>query len=188
MFSRPDRKNPLTHLRSRGLRGPRSATSKVATPLHGEIAPFRLISPRTEHPPQAAVRGSSPRQEDDPPGPLSCGNRGEEAKQAIVRSRLKETPSLMPLCFWPGRFQRPARMQSIRGKQGKSQGKVHFPLEIIPGFPGARSPLTFVNPSAAGGSCRFLPTALFRQVRVQGTQYPGGVWGETPAFPLQHIR
>ncbi len=64
------------HLRSRGLRGPSSATSKVATLLHGEIAPFRLISPRTEHPPQAAVRGSSPRQEDDPPGPLSCGNNG----------------------------------------------------------------------------------------------------------------
>ena len=39
---------------------PRSATSKVATPLHGEIAPIRLLSPRTEHPPQAAVRGSSP--------------------------------------------------------------------------------------------------------------------------------
>ncbi len=38
------------------------------------------------------------------------------------------------------------------------------------------SPLTFVNPSASGGSCRFLPTALFRQVRVQGTQYPGVPW------------
>ena len=43
-----------------GLRGPSSAASKVATPLHGEIAPFRLISPPMKFPPQAVIGGSSP--------------------------------------------------------------------------------------------------------------------------------
>ena len=43
------------------LHNPRvSAASKVATPLHGEIAPFRLISPPMKFPPQAVIGGSSP--------------------------------------------------------------------------------------------------------------------------------
>ena len=40
-------------------RAVKSADSKVATPLHGEIAPFRLISPLMRFPPQAVIGGSS---------------------------------------------------------------------------------------------------------------------------------
>ena len=48
--------------RGRVLHTPReSAASMVATPLHGEIAPFRLISPPMKFPPQAVIGGSSPR-------------------------------------------------------------------------------------------------------------------------------
>ena len=36
-----------------------SAGSIVATPLHGEVAPFRLISALTRYPPLADVRASS---------------------------------------------------------------------------------------------------------------------------------
>ena len=55
--------SPCGFMVTRGwvLHTPRdSAASMVATPLHGEIAPFRLISPRAKLPPQAVARGSSP--------------------------------------------------------------------------------------------------------------------------------
>ena len=55
--------SPCGFMVTRGwvLHTPRdSAASKVATPLHGELAPFRLISPRAKLPPQAVARGSSP--------------------------------------------------------------------------------------------------------------------------------
>ena len=49
-----------------------SAASMVATPLHGEIAPFRLISPPMKFPPQAVIGGSSPRP-DTPPVRITVG-------------------------------------------------------------------------------------------------------------------
>ena len=89
---------------------------------------------------------------------------------------------LVPLCFWPGGEAANPDASHPGKVRGKSFGESLLSPGDFPLLSWARSPLTFVNPSAVGGGCRFPPTAQYRQVRVQGTQYPGGVWGENPAF------
>ena len=109
-----------------GLSAPNSAGSIVATPLHGEIAPFRLISPPMRFPPLAVIGGSSPDQGYDAPGP----SLGEAACKDIPNKRRLPRWGLRNLDgFWPK-------------KAGKIPGKkLAFSQGIIPWLsPDAKHP------------------------------------------------
>ena len=83
--------------RGRGFHPPReSAASMVATPLHGEIAPFRLISPPMKFPPQAVIGGSSPRTV-FPPAPSVLPGGKTARKENFIWSS-----TLPPEIFWSG--------------------------------------------------------------------------------------
>ena len=101
--------------------------------------------------------------------PADTGKNAEVWLGAVVL--LARRRSRQPGCFASGESQGIIR-----------RGKFFSPSDF-PGLSWARSPLTFRNPGAAGGACLLIPATLFRQLRVQGDHPPGGVWGETPAFP-----
>ena len=107
---------------------PSSATLKVATLLHGEIAPFRLISPRTEHPPQAAVRGSSPTRRmillDLSPAEIT--RRGETT---VFRICLKETAKLDAVML----LARPLSAASPDARHPGKAGKISGESSLSPG-------------------------------------------------------
>ena len=69
----------------------------------------------------------------------------------------------------------------VKPKREPAWLRLSFPQRFSLAFLGQKLH-TSRNPSASGGGCRFIPTALYRQVRVQGDHPPGGAWGETPAL------
>ena len=98
------------------LRAPSSAGSIVATPLHGEIAPFRLISPPMRFPPQAVIGGSSCARGVTPLNPHS-------AKQL---ARIYRTSAACGAGVYE------SLMASGPRKPGKPQGKARFPPGVLP--------------------------------------------------------
>ena len=60
----------------------------VATPLHGEIAPFRVISPPMKFPPQAVIGGSSAPTVDKPN--LAEKTQARRAETAGILSVFRE--------------------------------------------------------------------------------------------------
>ena len=89
--------------------------------------------------------------------------------------------NLVPLCFWPGGFQPPIRMQSIRGKPGNNpQGKVYFPPRIFPGFLGPEALKLFVTPTR---QAELVCSSQQRKIAYCGSRVLRtlvGVWGEQP--------
>ena len=91
----------------------------------------------------------------------------------------------MPLCFWPGgEAANPDALHPGKARES-SVGESSLSPSDVPGLSWARSPQTFRNPSAAGGTCLLLSTTLFRQLRVQGPQDPGaGLGARSPQRSL----
>ena len=81
------------------------------------------------------------------------------------------------LCFWPGgKAANPDALHPGKVRE-KSLGESKLSPWDFPLLSWARSPQTFRNPSAAGGTCLLTPTTLFRQLRVQGGHRPGAGLG-----------
>ncbi len=83
------------------------------------------------------------------------------------------------------------------------RGKACFPLRIIPWLsPDAKHPglaakgrrarsttiqgLQSTHLQATAGTTLSQPTKQLPRLRVQGTQYPGGVWGKAPPFSFSN--
>ena len=132
--------------RGRGFHPPprESAASMVATPLHGEIAPFRLISPPMKFPPQAVIGGSSPRTVFPPAPSVLPGGKTARKENFIWSSALPPEifwsgPSCpasaenMPKGIFSGRFGPSRRTRRRCGFQSRGDPLDNPPLTPFPG-------------------------------------------------------
>ena len=97
------------------------------------------------------------------------------------RYDMKRKHACIPYASGLASFGRQPGCKASGESPGKIRGESLLSPWDFPGLSGARSPLTFRNPNASGGNCRFIPAAIFRHMRVQGPQDPGAGLGARSA-------
>ncbi len=137
-----------------------------------------------------ALRPQPPNQGGDRPGPALAENTGYSNKSTCPHY-LGRTQKRLPLRFWPSRFQRPARMRSIRGKPGIiPRGKLAFPLGFSR-FSWGQKPLTVRNPTKQPEQILFVCSRDFGKCGSRGLRPLVRVWGAEPQRSLyilfQHL-